>query len=341
MERKDALRLARIFEHPDYIIDKNGNVYNRRTLELVKPVSNRAIVLDGTVCQIDTLIIHSWVGILPFPIGERSVPRNSGATRLDYLRYIIHSIIRNLSEPDMIYIDNLPFKIMPYTNNRCAITENGVVYDSGINDFLYRNFLQNRARVSYHTQMGAPQSTHRGNLACALYLAYHGDIPDGMEVDHIDNIPYHDFAHNLQLLTKRENKIKYHESLNHNRFYSIECIEAAFRAIAENRPNSEIAEILGLPFATRSEKHRVSNLIYKFKYLPGYYDDLKQKYDVLSHDNRVNYESTRLTKEQVEEIQTRLANGEKGSYLANEYRVSAATISHIKTGCRGDGSRTK
>lgn len=51
-------------------------------------------------------------------------------------------------------------------------------------------------------------SVHR-----AVWEAFYGPIPAGMEVDHIDHDPTNNRLANLQLLTPRENKLKAWDSI--------------------------------------------------------------------------------------------------------------------------------
>lgn len=48
-----------------------------------------------------------------------------------------------------------------------------------------------------------------------VWIAFNGEIPDGYEVDHVDNIKSNCRLSNLQLLTRRENMIKCHKENPH------------------------------------------------------------------------------------------------------------------------------
>lgn len=45
-------------------------------------------------------------------------------------------------------------------------------------------------------------------VAKAVYLAFHGAIPGGLEVDHIDENPANNAPENLRAISKRENLLK-------------------------------------------------------------------------------------------------------------------------------------
>lgn len=53
-----------------------------------------------------------------------------------------------------------------------------------------------------------------------VYVAFIGDIPEGMVVDHIDNDPQNNDLKNLQVLTRSENTSK--NSVGHNQYTPLE-----------------------------------------------------------------------------------------------------------------------
>lgn len=60
--------------------------------------------------------------------------------------------------------------------------------------------------------------THAGKLCCvqlhkAVYEAFQGPIPEGKEIDHIDNDPSNNLLTNLQVLSHKQNMRKAHARL--------------------------------------------------------------------------------------------------------------------------------
>lgn len=55
---------------------------------------------------------------------------------------------------------------------------------------------------------GKGRKTHNESLHRIVFRAFHGDIPDGMTVDHIDNNRTNNHKDNLQLLTAEDNAVK-------------------------------------------------------------------------------------------------------------------------------------
>ena len=75
-----------------------------------------------------------------------------------------------------------------------------------------KSVYHNRIEYSYGTQSKeykiAEISGIRFRMNILVYKYFVGEIPKGMEIDHIDNDPINNHVSNLQVLTQQENKHK-------------------------------------------------------------------------------------------------------------------------------------
>lgn len=320
-----------IVDQPNYCIETNGYVYDYRTCQRVQPVSDQYIKIEGRMYRIDRLLADAYIGKLPFPIvGTEPNPvsrlSNIAPSRLSHITYHIDRIIRDPENPNIFWIDDVEFRLIPDSRLRYIISRSGAVYDLVRQRFLHRHWHLGYA----HTTVALADRQTSGGVHVLVYLAYHGAIPKGMQVDHIDNTRWNNDPSNLQLLTHLDNTRKSRWEGARETPYTYEMMDTVCRMISENRPNSEIADYLNMPYDTRPNKQKIFKLVNKLRKRPGYYDDLKAKYDMSKYDSSVNYNYTRLTDEKVAEIREALARGVKGKTLAKQYNVAPSIISQIK-----------
>ena len=334
---------ATIPEFPDYWINANGRVLDMRTQEPAIQLDNDRVVLDGCIRNISTLLVLAYIGNLPFPIIPAPDYDSANRTRYRNSRYTYKVPIRvGIDAKGSIFFGNVEFRAIPFTNRRYAISSNGVIFDFLKQRYVRRYWSGGYAYVTL-AMLDANGKMHANRLgvARAIYLAWiDPDLDPSFEVDHKNNRRWDNRAENLQALTRVDNTRKSRFEGARNTPYTLDQIEHIFQMMAENKSHAEIAEYLGLPYTTRSEKHHLNAQLFKMRKQPGYYDDFKAKYDVSHYDNDVNYTYRHLTAAEVDEIKRRLAAGEKGNALAKEYGVTPATISRVNTSSRL-GTRTK
>ena len=330
---------ATLAEFPDYCISSNGTVVRRGTSEIVPKMNDRSIVLDGTIRMIDNLLVLGWIGNAPFPIvpvdskeleylsTRRSLYRHS------FLTYHVKNIIQDPDNQNIYWLDGVEFRLIPNSRMNAIISRDGVIYSLLQKRFVHRHWKHGYARAN--VPMIGRENASMQNVSVFLYLAYIGEIPDGMQVDHIDNKRYHNSVDNLQLLSHVDNTRKSRYEGSRGTPYTYEMMDNVCRLISENAPNSEVAKVLGLNYDDKIHRKRVIKMVYKLKNQPGYYDDLKAKYDMSGYDINVNYSHNRLSDEDVAYIREAARNGTMtGRALAAKYGVSPAIVTRIKQGLR-------
>lgn len=342
-ERYDRFQLSmpRIESNPRYVIDRNGAVYTfADPAQEIKPMTTNTIILDGRMYNIDDLLLRHYVGNLPLPVVPRSKKPSTTiyvGRRCSKLTYYVKTIRASVSDPSIIYINTkIKLKRIPYAIDDVYISENGVVYNKTRDEFIMRGFALGYTTIYFQVDRAVIQNYYPGTsdnrssmfVSHVLYTTYRGAIPEGMQVDHIDDIRYHDNIYNLQLMTPLENTRKSRISGARNSGFTIEMNDTIARMISEGKPNWDIAKELGFGYETRQEKHRIASIVNKIRYQKGYFDDLKEKYDLLHAPDVNRYPYKRLTPEERIEIK-RESKTMTGRELAKKYGVTPAAISRI------------
>lgn len=332
---------ATIPEYPDYWISPNGTVINVKTGQIAPAINRDHVIIDGVARKIDTLLVLAYIGNLPLPIVPTPDDRFRNKYRNSTVTYLTPTkISMDPTSPNVFWMnDEIEFRMIPHARNRYIISFNGVIFDLVTRRFMRRNWHAGYASVSIALgDAGNVVNQTMFNLCRLIYMAWiDPDIPDNMEVDHIDSRRWNNRADNLQLLTRLDNTRKSRFEGARKTPYTMEQIEHIFWMMEQNKPSVEIAAYLGVPYQTRKEKHRLNAQLHKMRSMDGYYDDMKQKYDVSHYDTNMNYPYKRLTEQEVAEIKEKLASGMTGRALAKEYGVAPSIISHIKTGKRENG----
>ena len=341
--------VPKVYGHPSYIIDRNGVVYNYDDTSIVEPIDRDTIILDGERCNIDRLLLYSFVGFLPLDVIPRDrVPNEQRyiGRRCSALTYHFDHIRRLTNEPTQYALDKVLFKRVPFQAHEILASENGVLYNATTGEFMLKTvnlgyYCVTLAIRNQYT-MSAPnihQSASLRNggtikLNVLMYVTYHGEIPIGMQVDHIDNNKLNDSANNLQLLTAVDNSRKSRTEGARVTGFTYDMNETIVRMLSEGKTNAEIAAALGLGYTDRHDKHRIATIVNKLRTLPGYYDDLRKQYGIDKYDKNNSYPYKRLTDDEAAELKRLSAEGMSGIALAQKFGVSRATVSMIINGKR-------
>lgn len=336
-------KMCQIAQAPNFVIDRKGSVFDFDTGERIQPEDSRYIILNNTKFDIDILLLYGFVGELPLPIVDRSEPPVTAiyrGRRCSKLTYFIKKVTRDQTDPDIAYLDKVRFKRIPFARDPWFISENGVIYDFKNDDFIMREFNFGYPQVImpvdrdkfydfFTYRRGNPDIPVTWRVHSLVYCTYKGVIPEGLQVDHIDNTRYNQHVDNLQLLTPLENTRKSRESGHRKTGFTYELNETIAKMLSEKKTNQEIAKAIGFAYETRKDKHRLANIINKLRTQPGYFDDLKEKYNLSDYDPNNSYPFTKLTPELREQIRAESAAGVKGCVLAEKYNVTPATISRV------------
>ena len=324
-------RYATIREFPRYFISANGEIIDTDTDRIVPASSTGFVNLDGSIRKVTTLLVLAFIGNMPFPIVSVT---NAPVTKYEKSKYTYRtpSLHHDMRRPNVYYIGDIEFRMIPDCDDCYIISSNGVIFDLATMTFKHVHWTSGYA--SFGINYNRANASGSNLVARHIYEAWIGPVQFPMQIDHKDNIRYHDVVSNIQLLTPSENSYKGRAEGNGPTAYTREQVEVVFQMMAENKSHAEIAKFLEQPYDTRANKHRINAYLFKLRNQNGYYDDLKEKYDVAHYDNSVNYSWNRLSAKDVADIKRRLANGETGALLAAEYGVSKPLISRIKNGHR-------
>ena len=92
------------------------------------------------------------------------------------------------------------------------ITKDGLVFGVNKEGKLYQCKISKNS-VGYEQVSGYDKANHKSLIVTVhrlMWLTYKGPIPNGYEIDHIDNNKYNNTLSNLQLLSRAANVRKYH-----------------------------------------------------------------------------------------------------------------------------------
>lgn len=273
---------------PNYFIDRDGHVYRVDTNEMVQPESYDYIILDGVRCSIDTLLIQEYIGFMTssiVPRSERPMNQSHWGYRSSKNTYYVESI--KPFEANSYLINGIEFKQIPIAEDRIVISRNGVAYDLGRGDFLMRHCNNGETTIYFRRKPSpeiseiAPIRDHY-SIYQLLYMTYCGPIKkdDRLVLSDPSNL-FYDIS-NIKLVTRTEfyRKLRQKQGGSNTWRPTFEQMNMVADAISKGWPNSEIANILELPYEDRNDKKRVASIVYKLRRQKNYYDELKEKYSL-------------------------------------------------------------
>lgn len=288
------LNCRTISSHPNYFIDRNGNVYSKDTGRAIRAESYDTIFIDNVRCQISRILMEEYTGILPLPIIDRSKPPISHSHqgyRSSALTYWVDTSKIIETDDDTIWIEQIQFRRIPFARTNVFISMNGVVYDRDYNDFYQRQVVQGDTYVHIPFDVekregwGPKRDTY--TVIQLIYMAFVGPIKEGYVVTYIDDVSKELDLNNIKYISRLENyraqKAKRYNSRppeEKDPVWDVPFERALMiaEAISLDIPTHRIAEVVRFPYNTPEERHRVASIIYKIKSVPGYYDDLKEKF---------------------------------------------------------------
>lgn len=264
--------LAVVEGFPTYRINAEGHVYDAITGDRIEPISNTHIKLDGCVRSIDILLAETYIGKGNYDVVNGRTTINS--SRQQRLTYLVESL-ECIEDGVFIMNDSIEFHTIPLKDNRYLISTEGVIYDNLKKDFVHRSWKNGRVMAILYTE---PVS-----VAACVYRTFIDEIPDGMHIKFIDGNMYNIHPDNLAVQTiaeiRRAAKNQRGNAHNINTMRQVCEIIAARESNDYNTGgNDKIAELLGLPYETRADKHRIASIVDKLKNRTGYYDDLKKEF---------------------------------------------------------------
>lgn len=263
------------------------------------------------------LILHTFIGVLDAPIKMKD--KNS-SLELGNIEYVIDPIYD--VENNEYHIANKVFRQIS-ESDKYFISNNGVIYSAKTNKLI----SQHVSDVGYHSVSLHINGT-KFNITTQrlLYKTWIGPIPEGMEINHNDSIPWRNEIDNLEPLSTLEN-IRY-SLINGNRpiAWNEEDVHIICKLLQDGKRPFEIYEYLCLQEKISIKDFRV--FCYYLKKKKKYWKDVSSQYDFSNA-----YETCRTHSiEQIRKICKMIADGYKNIEIAEETDSSIKYVSGIRNG---------
>ena len=345
-------------EFPNYAISTDSAVIDRKTETRLTeyPLSGFAyVIVDGLKMPIPILYVWTFVGRGNFRITT---------DKTGYTYYPPMDIIQIsddeyfLGDKDARPEEMEYFKRIPRFS-QYLISPTGLIYNKERYKFLHRTYNHHNYLVATLTDdngFRSPRKIHR-----LVYAAFIGPISDGMTIDHIDNVRWHNDPRNLRALHRADNTLRAYSSNGSytDISWSRPILERICKGISEGKGAPDIARSINFD-ANRYDIKSLNDLIFNIRIGKIYQDIMLQYVDSLD-DIPYNEESTeptkynrtsiiyskppeektdfnfrkkqyRLTPRDVVNIKQALTNGEKVSDIAKRYNVNEGPIYAIASG---------
>ncbi len=156
-------------------------------------------------------------------------------------------------------------------------------------------------------------------------------IDPNMQIDHIDNIRYHNHYTNLQQISGRENVRKSFAQGYGQQYakWTVNEIEDICKMLESGKSTKDIATAIGYDYD--SDRKTLNHLI--FRLLNGIaYTDIVSQYDFSHHNPAINKSDVKLSESDVYSIISDLSIGVRISNLAKKFQCNPSTITKIRDG---------
>ena len=311
-------------DYDNYVISSDGNIIDLRNEEPVPIMGYGTMAyvrLNGHNVNLNDLVVATFIGKLPIHYRCKD-PEKHDVTNFEY----VISEIRH--DNDEYYLDEILFKPIPNYDGY-IISEDGVVYSLKRQKFIphtYNHAGYQTVTITSSDHIRTPKKVHR-----LVYEAYVGKIDPGMQIDHRDNIRYHNHYTNLQQLTGRDNVRKsFTEGFGQkNSRWSVDEIEHICKMLNTGKSTKEIAAAIGYDYD--ADRKTLNHLIFRLRNGVAY-TDITSKYDFSSYNSAINKADMKLSELDIVDIMNELSKGVKIIDLAKKYQCSTSTISKIRDG---------
>lgn len=277
-------------DHIPYAINVYGDVYNCETnqnLECnVSETGESIICIDNNNnYDVRQLMLDTFIGHLDLPIILK--PRRSVWRTVNDLTYDITDLTKISDDPLEYAISNTVFRKHPYYTD-ILVSEEGVILQYP--KFYFIHVWQS---PSHYPRIQRHSNSHKGYNRPISHLVYEtwvGEIPDGMIIDHKDDIVYHNHWSNLQAITQRENIHRsYMTGGKSNRvFYPDETIHKICNLMAMGYSGKDIANTLDIEYTPN-----LLSLMTRLKHGDARVD-ITTQYNLDAYDPSLNLQSIPL-----------------------------------------------
>lgn len=282
-------------DHHPYAINVFGNVYNfiddKNCDCVLDDNGNTCYLLNDMLCDVRQLLLDTFIGHLDAPIVYRG--HKSNWTTVNDLSYSINGL-KQISEDPLEYeLANIKFRQHPYYTD-LLVGENGVIMR--LPDFQFIRVWQSPSHYPRIQRHSGNKTLYTRAISHLVYETWIGDIPNGMVVDHKDDIVYHSHWSNLQLMTQKDNIHKSYKTggKSDKTYFDTETLEKMCQLMSEGRDAKDISVILGIEY----NKYLCSIIMRLHKGIA--YPEIASKYNFDAYDPNSNRHSIpSLVREQI------------------------------------------
>lgn len=315
-------------DHENFKISHNGEIIHSVTNQRIKIESicvgsyyAKFVKIDGIDYDVDRLLLHTFVGDMPSEVITRYSSKHSEG-------YPDYQIKCKESKGDEFLLDNVRFRRIPNFGNY-IVSSDGIVYSLTNHQFVRRTYNHAGYQVVTITRNDgyrSPQKVHR-----LVYSTYSGELIEGLVIDHIDGVRYHNNIDNLQQITNHENvrKAFYTGAAQHSSRWELKTIHKICEMLELGYANTAIANAIGYDYD--NDRKSFNHLL--FRLLNGIaYTDVTCMYDFTKRNSALNRKDRKLSSEDVARIKIMLSSGDKIANIAKEFNCTTSTIAKIRDG---------
>ena len=316
-------------DHEKYKISPTGEIVDAITLQsipteevMVNGYKTRFARIDGCDYDADRLILITFIGDMPSEITIRYTKGNP----CGFPDYQITQFDQ-LSDNEFM-LDGVLFRRIPDFDNY-IISTSGIVYSLLRKQFVrhtYNHAGYQVVPIVRNDNYRAPQKVHR-----LVYSTYIGNLVEGLVIDHIDGVRYHNNITNLQQITDHENvrKAFYEGAAKDSSRWDLATIHKICELLELGYSNSSIAAEIGYDY--NNGRKSFNHLLFRLRNGAAY-TDVTSMYDFTKYNSAINRKDRVLHPEDVAQIKMLLRSGEEITSIARMYNCTTSTITKIRDG---------
>lgn len=307
------MKLSMVYGIPVLLVNRQGEFYLRHQNDEIEKIE----IPQRLIKYYAELMIHTFIGVLDAPI--RFIDDKDNLA-LKNLYYEINPWYDDTNKE--WYIADKIFRVIKQDPNY-FISDNGVVYSTKTNKLISQHVTD----IGYHSISlhinGRKFNTTTQRL---VYETWIGNIPEGMEINHIDSIPWRNVYSNLEPLTPLDN-IRYAKEMgNRPEAWSSKEIHQICKYLQDGLRPYEILTEMNIGDRISIENFR--SLCYYLKRGKKYWKDISAQYDFSS-----SYDGTRTHSiEQINQICKMISDGFRNKDISEKMNVSFKYVSAIRNG---------
>lgn len=307
-----------------YAISTNGFMLDYKTKKMLPIYYDGYRVMyniNGLFYYADQLLWKLFIGDLLGKIDYK----DGNETNLNLYNLTTDLEIRTISDSEIL-INDVYFRKIP-NFSKYYISQSGTVFSTKKRLLVIRSINHaNYLTVSLVDDNGfrSPRKVHR-----LVYSTYCGELSSDLEIDHQDFNRHNCNYTNLRQVSTFENQYHVQNIKRHNQKLTIFEIESICKAISLGYTDDEALTYLSVD--TYDEKYDLYKQYLSRLRKNDLYKSILKKYEMLIYNSALRG-GTKLTKNDVDEIQKKYKEGQSVSSLSKIYNVSKVNIYNIING---------